>query len=190
MANAAVLKILEALAEKLDEVDKDPDHPLRHWFNRTVQEFIADLRTDPDLKRRIKSYQEQIARNSELSAYVDGIWQDLHDWLKLDLLSSNSKVRANISSMTASFGASLLQNKAVLTAVNNQVAESIPVLLEEVRPKIGTFISSKMKEWKEHEIVKKLELNIGKDLQFIRLNGTFVGGIIGLLIHTVTAILH
>ncbi|MDN7856292.1 DUF445 family protein [Burkholderia cepacia] len=59
-----------------------------------------------------------------------------------------------------------------------------------MRPRIGGFISSKMKDGKNHEIVEKLELNIGRDLQFIRLNGTLIGSLIGLRIHTITVVLH
>jgi uncharacterized membrane-anchored protein YjiN (DUF445 family) len=153
-----------------------------------MQGFVDDLKNDPGLRGKIKAYQEQIAKNDELSAYVDDMWQDIHDWLKRDLSSGTSHVLARISSMTTSLGASLLQNDAVIAAINEQLTKAIPGVLDEVRPRIGGFISAKMKDWKEHEIVDKLELNIGRDLQFIRLNGTLVGGIIGLAIHAVTAL--
>lgn len=189
IANIAIDKLLKALAEKLDEVNNCPDHPLREWFGLSVQRYVNDLKRDPELRHKIRFYQEQIARNDELAAYVDGIWQDMHDWLKRDLSGSSSLTLAKVSSMSVSLGASLLQSKETLSAINEQIMRAIPGILDELRPRIGGFISSKMKDWKDHEIVGKLELNIGRDLQFIRLNGTLVGGLIGLLIHTITVIL-
>ncbi|TCG09287.1 hypothetical protein BZM27_06510 [Paraburkholderia steynii] len=188
VANWFIEKLLDSLGRKLDEVDKDSEHPLRKWFSQSMEGFVDDLKNDPALRSTIRAYQEQIAQNDDLSVYVDGMWQDVHDWLKRDLSSGSSQVLTRISSMTASLGASLLQNGAVIAAINEQLMSAIPNVLDEVRPRISTFISAKMKDWKEHEIVEKLELNIGRDLQFIRLNGTLVGGVIGLAIHALTTL--
>lgn len=67
--------------------------------------------------------------------------------------------------------------------INDRILQAAPALIEEYRPRLGSFIAAKVGEWKDEEIVDKLEQNIGRDLQFIRVNGTLVGGCVGLLIH-------
>ncbi|MEO7031718.1 MAG: DUF445 family protein, partial [Herbaspirillum sp.] len=111
------------------------------------------------------------------------LWQDLQNWLRRDLLSTDSKMRANILQITQRLGRTLRDDHAMQEWINAQILKTIPALVEEYRPMIGNFIAAKMREWKDDEIVNKLELNIGRDLQFIRLNGTLVGGMVGLLIY-------
>lgn len=190
IAYFAIDKTLTALMEKLDEVDQDPDHPLRHWFSRILRHFIDDLKRDPQLRDRIKAYQAQMAANNALSAYVDGVFQDVHRWLKADLAAGHSSVQAHVASMTVALGTALLHNRAAQAAINDQLLHSAPGVLDVLRPRISAFIAGKMKEWSTDEAVEKLELNIGTDLQFIRFNGTLVGGLIGLVIYVCTVVVY
>lgn len=151
-----------------------------------MEGLIGQLQSDPGLRSKIEHYQQEFAENRELASYVDGLWQDVHAWLKADLSSDASSIRAKVTELVIELGQELLKNEPLRESIDGYIVETVPTALESVRPKIGAFISSKMREWKDHEIVEKLELNIGPDLQYIRLNGTFVGGLMGLLIHAVT----
>jgi uncharacterized membrane-anchored protein YjiN (DUF445 family) len=186
LAQAAVETILNKLTDTLAEVDADPQHPLREWFGGAVQRFVERLEHDPALQRRIQRAQVQIAKNEALAAYIDDLWRDLDTRLKRDLTSDSSTLRAQLTALLNAFGAALLDNHEARAAINAQLTRALPGLLDTARPRIGTFIAEKVREWKEHEIVEKLELNIGRDLQFIRLNGTVIGGLIGVAIHLAT----
>lgn len=186
----AAEKIVETLGELVAEIDADAQHPLRGRFHRAVEDFIYQLQNDSNLRHKIERYQQEFTENHELTIYIDSIWQDAHAWLHADLSNDVSAVRTKAAELLNELGRELLKNTELRETINSYVLESVPLTLETVRPKIGTFISSKMREWKDQEIVEKLELNIGPDLQYIRLNGTFVGGLMGLLIHAVTVLMH
>jgi uncharacterized membrane-anchored protein YjiN (DUF445 family) len=74
----------------------------------------------------------------------------------------------------------------MLAWIDEELATHVPGILDSLRPRLARFIAEKVREWNETEIVDKLELNIGRDLQFIRVNGTLVGGGVGLLLHALT----
>jgi uncharacterized membrane-anchored protein YjiN (DUF445 family) len=181
-------KILGYIGETLSEMDQDLNHPLRAEFDAAVRDLIVKLESDPLFRLKIKQYQEQLASNELLTDYVDSLWQDISTWIKNDLANRQSIIHAKIADVTLQLGETLHDDKLMQEWINNQILNYVPEVLDRFRPKIGAFISGKMKEWKEHEVVEKLELNIGRDLQFIRLNGTLVGGLVGLIIHAVTVI--
>lgn len=176
-------KIVAGVLELLREVNADPQHPLRNDFDRMVARLIVRLKSDPEYRYRIAQFQQQLAADPRLSEYVQSLWQDLQHWLRRDLLSTDSSLRANILQITQRLARTLRDDAAMQQWINAQILKATPALVEEYRPKIGDFIAAKMREWKDDEIVNKLELNIGRDLQFIRLNGTLVGGMVGLLIY-------
>jgi len=189
-ANYAIEKLLDFLGRLLDEVDRNADHPLRAEFDRAVWRLIARLKDDPAFRDQIRAYQRQLAANEVLIDYIDGLWRDFNAWLRADIASGQSAIRARLSGAVSAFGAAFAGDAGMQQVVNEQILLQVPRLLDRFRPKLGVFIASKMKEWKEHEVVEKLELNIGRDLQFIRLNGTLVGGCVGLAIHALTVWLH
>lgn len=131
-------------------------------------------------------FQDQIANHPAVSAYLDSLWQDFLAWVRQDLGRKDSQIQAAITEQTLQFGQSLKRDDNIRQWMNEQLIQYAPGFIDAYRPKLGRFISDKMKEWKEDEIVEKLELNIGRDLQFIRINGAVVGGIVGIIIHLVT----
>lgn len=185
-ANYAIDKLLDFLGRLLAEIDRDADHPVRAEFDRAVWRLIARLKDDPAFRDQVRAHQRQLASNDVLTDYVDGLWRDVNAWLRADIASARSSIRARLSGAVSAFGAALAADAQMRHVIDEQIVLHVPRLLDHVRPKLALFISSKMKEWKEHEVVEKLELNIGRDLQFIRLNGTLVGGCVGLAIHVLT----
>jgi uncharacterized membrane-anchored protein YjiN (DUF445 family) len=185
-ANVVVDKLVDFGGKAIAEIATQPDHLLRGDFDKALRNLIDKLSSDRAFRARISEHQRELANNNVLTEYVETIWNDLSDWLKSDLTSRRSVLCDKFATAAQAFGASLLKDSALRTSINNAILDQVPALVEHARPKIAGFISAKMKEWKDHEVVRKLELNIGRDLQFIRLNGTFVGGLIGLAIHVVT----
>lgn len=179
----AAEKIVAGILQLLQEINADPQHQMRADFNRMVAKLIVKLKSDPAYRFRIEQFQQQLAADPRLSDYLHGLWQDLRQWLQDDLQRADSSVRAKVVAVTHRLALTLRDDRAMQQWINAQILQAAPPLIEEYRPRIGSFIAAKMREWKDEEIVDKLELNIGRDLQFIRLNGTLVGGMVGLLIH-------
>lgn len=179
----AAERIVAGILQLLQEINADPQHPLRLDFSRMVANLIVKLKSDPDYRFRIEQFQQQLAADARLSDYLHGLWQDFRQWLQHDLQRADSSVRTKVAAVTHRLAQALRDDRAMQQWINAQIIQAAPPLIEEYRPRIGSFITAKMREWKDDEIVDKLELSFGRDLQFIRLNGTLVGGIVGLLIH-------
>lgn len=120
-----------------------------------------------------------------LVAYLSSLWSDLIDWLQADLALPNSEIRGRISAGTTAFANHLSTDPAMQAVLNEKIDEFAPALIEKYRAQIASYIEARVVAWNEQELVSQLEKSIGKDLQFIRINGTLVGGAVGLIIHAV-----
>lgn len=188
-AAAAARAMVKIFAKILAEIDANPDHAIRHAFDERLAEFIVALKNDPAYAAKIEQIKESLIQNRILTAYLDGIWRDVRAWIEEDLATPESRIRAQAASLAGQLGAHLADNADMRRWINDELLKHLPALVERYGPRLAQFIAEKMKSWKDEEIVQKIELNIGRDLQFIRINGTLVGGLIGLLIHAVTAAL-
>ncbi|MGN6389710.1 MAG: DUF445 domain-containing protein [Burkholderiaceae bacterium] len=182
----AAERVVAAVQGLLGEIAADPQHELRQRFDIAVGGFIDRLRDDPSYRETIDGYLVRLGDNPAFAAYLDGLWDEGLRWLEAELSKPESSAQARIAAALAHFGELLADDPALRGWINRQVADLAPPVIERYRGRIGAFIAQKMHEWKDEEIVDKLELHIGRDLQFIRFNGTRVGGFAGLAIHAVT----
>ena len=183
-------KLIHAVSRLLDEVDEDPGHPLRAGFDTFVAEFIVKLKTDPAFRLKGEEIRDQILRQPELAAYLRDLWLQLRIWLELDLNSPQSSIAGRIVAATLGLGEKLRDDKETQSWINEQILAAAVPLCEENRERIGTFISDQVRSWDERYMTQQLELNIGKDLQFIRINGTLIGGLVGLVLYGCTALIR
>lgn len=174
------------VADLLEEVEQDPAHPLRGHFDEWLSEFIERLQNDPDYRWRLEQLTQKLADHPALARYVDEVWREWRDAALSDLSAEDSRFEAFLSRQIVRFGDVLQNDEAMRRWVNERARAYAPQVIERYRHRLGVFISDKMKEWNETELVEKLELNIGADLQYIRINGALVGGIVGLLLHAVS----
>lgn len=174
------------IAELLEEIHQDPAHPLRGHFDAWLEEFIGKLHTDPGYRYRLEQLTRKIADHPALTRYVDEVWGEWKAALSRDLDAEDSRIESFIAGQIVRFGDVLEQDGAMRDWVNERARRYAPQLVDRYRVRLGRFIADKMKEWNETELVDKLELNIGADLQYIRINGALVGGAVGLIIHAVS----
>ena len=174
------------LADLLEEVAADPQHPMRGHFDAWLQEFIAKLQSDPDYRWRLEEASRKIASHPALAKYIDEVWAEWRAGAVRDLTAESSRFEAFLAAQVLRFGQVLEHDEAMRSWVNDRARKHLPDLVDRYRNRLGRFIADKMKEWNETELVEKLELNIGADLQYIRINGAVVGGIVGLIIHAVS----
>jgi uncharacterized membrane-anchored protein YjiN (DUF445 family) len=182
-------KLIQAVSRLLDEVDEDPVHPLRVRFDVFVAEFIVKLKTDPEFRSKGEEIRDQILSQPELAAYLRDLWVQLRNWLDLDLKSPQSSIRAKIVAATLGLGEKLREDRETQTWINEQILAAAVPLCEENRDRIGKFISDQVRGWDEKYMSRQLELNIGRDLQFIRINGTLIGGMVGLVLYGCTSLI-
>lgn len=182
----AALKILDIAAEKIAEVRRDRGHELRQRFDAYVAGFVRRLKADPATRARVDALRDEILANPALSRYVEGLWNDWRAWLEADLKAPASSVRARITQAVGTFARKLDEDAEVQRWLDEQILAALPPLVLEHRDKIGRFVEDQINGWQEGRLVQELERELGPDLQYIRINGTLVGGLAGLLIASAT----
>jgi len=157
----AALKIVQVAVQKISEVRRDQDHELRKRFDAFVSEFISKLKTDEALREKVHRLRDDALDSPALGRYLGGLWTELREWLAAE-------------------------HDRRPASLDEQILKAAPALVEEHRAKIGRFIEDQIRGWQEEKLVVELERHIGPDLQYIRINGTLVGGLAGLLISALT----
>ena len=182
----AALRIVEAALRKLSEIRRDRDHDLRKRFDAFVQGFVEKLKSDARTRDRVQRLRDELLDSPALAGYLGGLWLELRAWLGADLARRPSATHDRLAEMARGFGARLEADAAVRQWIDEQILAAAPALVEEHRAKFGRFIEDQINAWQEEKLVAELERHIGPDLQYIRINGTLVGGLAGLLIALAT----
>ncbi|HEV3009738.1 MAG TPA: DUF445 domain-containing protein [Burkholderiales bacterium] len=182
----AALKIAELAIAKVHQVRQDQDHELRRRFDEFVHEFIARLKTDASLRHKVQTLADELLDSPALGTYIGGLWQEFRAWLGEDLRRTPSVTHERIAAMVRAFGARLEADPEIRQWIDEQILTAIPPLVDEHRAKIGRFVEDQINGWREKKLVEELERHIGPDLQYIRINGTLVGGLAGLVIAAAT----
>jgi uncharacterized membrane-anchored protein YjiN (DUF445 family) len=189
-AKLATRKIVAAVARTIAELAAEPDHPMRKRFDHFVDDFVVRLKLDPEFQQRGEQIRAELMAHPALGDYLHGIWGELLAWLHDDLGRGDSTIRRRIASMAGALGQRLQADEAIRHWINEQIEAAAPLAIERYREDIRRYIEERVGEWNASEMTNELERHIGRDLQFIRINGTLVGGLVGLTIHTVTQLLR
>lgn len=175
--------VSNAVNSVLDDMGSDKTHAFRKGFDRSVQNFIWKLQNDPATAQKAEDIKQYLKDDEKLNAYVLQLWGDMRNWLKEDLESDDSRVFAKVTESGQWLGNALAQDEKLRHSLNQQME----TIAEKVAPEFAEFltrhISDTVKGWDPRDMSRQIELNIGKDLQFIRINGTLVGAFIGLALY-------
>ncbi|WP_369790386.1 DUF445 domain-containing protein [Rouxiella sp. WC2420] len=178
--------VSNAVNSLLDDIGSDRGHAFRQSFDRILEKFIARLQNDPQMAFRAEEIKSYLKNDPKLSQYIVELWSDLRNWIKQDLDSEDSRLHARVAEAGLWLGNSLSKDPALRSSLNQQME----VLAEKMAPDFAQFltrhISDTVKSWDEKDMSRQIELNIGKDLQFIRINGTLVGAGIGLILYLIS----
>jgi uncharacterized membrane-anchored protein YjiN (DUF445 family) len=183
-------KIINGIDLTLTEVSSDPDHPLRARFNEAFHEFIEKLKSSPDMIAKGEHLKEDLLRHPAVRGYSSSLWADAKAWLLRHGTDPDSQFRKRIEHAVTQFGESLQRDDELLEKVDGWVESAVLYVVEEYRQEVADLIASTVAAWDPDDTTRKIELQIGKDLQFIRINGTLVGGLAGLLIYTISELLR
>jgi len=182
--------IFNGLKEFLDEA-KNPQSEIRFKIDEYVHDFLDKVKNSEEMRIKINNIIMGFAGKKEVQDYISGIWDEIKLSITNDLEKGDqSAIKNNISSLVQGFGNGLKEDKVMVNKINNFIKIDLLSVLLNNKKVIGDLISSTVKSWDGKEVSEKLELEIGKDLQYIRINGTLVGGFIGLLIYGVEWIYH
>ncbi|WP_281237951.1 DUF445 domain-containing protein [Flavobacterium praedii] len=182
--------IFNGLYNFLDQASHQ-DSIIRKKVNNYVVDFIIELKESPEMQQKVNDLVLGFANKKEVQDYISGIWLEIKMAITNDLKQNEeSTIKNSIANMIQSFGKGIQADQLMMDKINNFVKNDVLSVLINNKKTIGDLISSTVKSWDTDEVSKKLELEIGGDLQYIRINGTLVGGLVGLLIYAVELVLH
>ncbi|HUF80012.1 MAG TPA: DUF445 domain-containing protein, partial [Burkholderiales bacterium] len=185
----AALRIVDVALRKISEVREDRDHELRRRFDAFVARFVQKLKSDEATRAKVHRMRDEVLDSAALADYVGGLWAEFRAWLSADLQGGSSAVQQRARSLVAGFGQELAADPDIQQWIDEQILAAVAPLVEEHRAKIGKFVEDQINAWQETRLVEELERHVGADLQYIRINGTIVGGLVGLAIAVTTRLL-
>lgn len=172
----------------LKRVDEDPAHPLRQRFDAFIEDFIARLQADPAFAQKGEEIKRYLVGDETLNGYIGALWGDLKAWIKADLDKEDSTLHRRLVASGAWVGRMLADDPQLRASLN----ESLELAAHGVAPEFAGFltrhIADTVKHWDSAALSHQVELNIGKDLQYIRINGTIVGGMIGVVLYLLSTV--
>jgi uncharacterized membrane-anchored protein YjiN (DUF445 family) len=167
----------------LNKVAADPAHPLRERFDEYVADFIERMKADPDFIAKADDVKRYLLEDDTFNSYVGSLWAELKAWLKRDLASEDSSMRRRIIGMGAWIGKALGDDPQLRQSLQENLEAAARGVAPEFAGYLTRHIADTVKQWDDREMSAQIELNIGKDLQYIRINGTIVGGMIGVVLY-------
>lgn len=187
-------KSADTLADILDTlltaVANDKQHALRKAFDKEVLALIVRLKEDAALHAKGEQIKQEILQGEAVGTYITGLWGSLRQWIKDDLARADSTLHAKTSAATQWIGRALLEDAQLRASLNHHMEQTISAIGPDFAQVLTRHISDTVKNWNANDLSHQIELNIGKDLQKIRINGTIVGGLIGAILFGLSSLLQ
>jgi uncharacterized membrane-anchored protein YjiN (DUF445 family) len=170
----------------LDDIINDPAHKMRNEFNLKIKEFIYNLKNSEEYIAKGEEIKEQLLGSEEAGEYIGNVWLSVKIRIKNDLAGEDSVIKNQIENIISGLSKSLAGDETVSKKINKWLSDFIIEFISGRAEWISSLISDTVKKWDAKEMSQKLETEIGSDLQYIRINGTIIGGIAGLAIFTIS----
>ena len=178
--------IAGALDSLLQDIANNPDHRMREAFDASVHRLIDGLQNDPAYGERVEKLRNYLLHDEKLAAYLRELWLGWRERLERDLADEHSALARRVSVMGRWLGQSLAHDEALRTSMNERLKRWATTLAPDVSQFIARHIADTVQRWDAAQLSELIEAHIGKDLQYIRINGTLVGGAIGLLLFVIS----
>ena len=183
-ADAYLLKkIVASAGSLLDEVKADPDHPMRAEFDRFVLGFVETLKTSKTYGKQVEKLKRDFLARPELRELARDMWKSFRTYVEQDAGSDDSVIRKHLASAFVDVGRQLAADPAIRADMNAGFVVALGSFVESQKSGVSRFIAEQVKGWDLGQLTHLIEINVGRDLQFIRFNGMLVGGLAGLALH-------
>jgi uncharacterized membrane-anchored protein YjiN (DUF445 family) len=178
-------KIISTVTSTLAEM-RDPAHPWRLELKAGVEGLIARLNSDPSLQADVDAAKNAFLDDHHFREQASAMWAEIDARLPSDVSAHADAIAAAVERSLVSAGQWIRENPGLKVKINNWIRYLVRRTISPRRAEIGAFVTNVVDAWDSTTLVNRLELQVGKDLQYIRINGTLVGGLVGLLIFTVS----
>jgi uncharacterized membrane-anchored protein YjiN (DUF445 family) len=176
-------QLVSELERILSDVGDDPLHPARGQLNARLKAIKFSLGHDAELIARGETLRNELLDHPSVRAFAADVWSRARHFLHESLADDDSKLRAGLELELRSIGRTLTEDAVVRERLNHWLREMLIYVVENYRAPISEIISDTVEQWDAESTSRRIELQIGRDLQFIRINGTLVGGLVGVLLY-------
>ena len=189
--NAAVTGRLHTEAIRwLAEIRADPRHHAREALDSMLAQLARDLLHDPDTQARAEAMKNRVLSHPQVTATSVSLWKAFRNVLLDGLQDPNGLLRERLTAEVQAFAERLTTDAALRLRLEGLAADLAVFAVERYGAEVAAVITSTVERWDGDEAARKIELHVGRDLQFIRINGTIVGGLVGVLIHAASAVIN
>jgi uncharacterized membrane-anchored protein YjiN (DUF445 family) len=179
-------KIVKSIDRTVQDVHDDPQHPMRERFDVALKTFIERLKTDERAIARAEAIKRDFLNDAVMRDLGGTIWQDINEALARVAEREEGAGLDAITKALVAFGTAVQEDEALMQKVDRWVVDVASQLVERYRDEVAELITDTVGKWDPQATSQRIELAVGRDLQFIRINGTLVGGLAGLIIYTIS----
>ena len=181
--------VIDGLYKLLAEVLVDPDHPLRDKIEEGLEEFAKGLREDPELQAKVERIKVELLNNPAIASWWQSVWERIRARLIRSIRESGGTGSGYLGETLAELGSALRDDVRLQQQVNRFARRTAVGIATRYGDQIVQLVSETVRRWDATTLTDRVESAVGRDLQFIRINGTLVGGLVGLTLHFLTVVL-
>jgi uncharacterized membrane-anchored protein YjiN (DUF445 family) len=185
-----VNKIVASATAFFNEVRSDPKHPFRGEFDRMVLTFVDRLGTDQAYIDRIGDLKRDLLARPELADLARTVWANTRSFIERSASGETQVLQHHLAGMFVAAGEALAGDAELRGGINNGLVTVLRSFVADQKSGVSTFISDQVKSWDMAQLISLIEINIGRDLQYIRFNGSLIGGLAGLVLYSVEFLLR
>jgi uncharacterized membrane-anchored protein YjiN (DUF445 family) len=175
--------IINGLKKLTVEMSTDPAHPVRVKVEEALVQLANDLQTKPETRERVEAIKEQLLDNQSVNLWLDTLWQKGREAIVKAARNPDAVLAGKMGEILKSMGTTLERDARIRIAINRFARRAVVGMAASYGSSIVKLVSETVRGWDARTVTNRLEAAVGRDLQYIRINGTLVGGLVGLILH-------
>ena len=180
--------IIEGMRKLTVEMHTDPAHPVRVRIEQALADLANDLQTNPETRGRVEEWKNQLLDNRSVGLWMDALWERAREAVIKAARNPDAALAGKLGEVLKSMGQSLEKDERIRAAINQFARRAVAGLAASYGGSIVRLVSETIRRWDARTITDRLESAVGRDLQYIRINGTLVGGSVGVVLHALDSI--
>jgi len=185
-----VKRILASASAFFDEVRADPQHPFRSEFDRMVLSLVDKMSSDPAYAAHLDDFKRSLLARPELGGLAQSIWSQAKAFIERSASGESSVLQHHLANVFVEAGKALAADAEMRAEINQGLIVVLRSFIAEQKSGVSIFIADQVKGWDMAQLITLIETNVGKDLQYIRFNGSIIGGLAGLALYSLEMLLR
>ncbi len=176
-------EVVDGLYKLLADMASDPEHPVRAKTEESIVQLAQELRNDPDLRQRVNEWKLEMIENPAIASWIDGMWESGRESLLKASRDPEAAMAGHFGDALTQLGNSLQKDPLLNRQLNRFARRAVAGVVASYGDNIVKLVSETIRGWDAQTITDRVENAVGRDLQYIRVNGTLVGGLVGVMLH-------